>query len=55
MKHLLLSNGPAAYEVDVEIEGADGEFNVYVDAATGRISGVNVEYWEIGMPGIDPD
>ena len=53
VKRLLLSNGGAAYEVDVEIDDASGEFNVYVDAASGRITQVNIEYWEIGRPGAD--
>ena len=55
IKRLLLSNGLAAYEVDVEVEDADGEFNVYVDAATGRVMLVNIEYWEIGRPAADDD
>lgn len=54
-KRLLLSNGSAVYEVDVEVDDADGEFNVYVDAATGRITQVNIEYWEIGRPGAEDD
>jgi hypothetical protein len=33
--------------------GADGEFNVYVDAASGDLMLVNFEYWEIGRPGVD--
>lgn len=55
VKRLLLSDGSAAYEVDVEIEGAGGEYNVYVDAASGAIKLVNVEYWELGetIPGDD--
>jgi hypothetical protein len=53
VKRLLLSTGGAAYEVDVEIPGADGEFNVYVDAASGDLMLVNFEYWEIGRPGVD--
>jgi uncharacterized membrane protein YkoI len=32
-----------------------GEFNVYVDAATGSITLVNIEYWEIGRPGVEDD
>lgn len=55
VKRLLLSDGTAAYEVDVEITGGTGEFNVYVDAATGTVKLVNVEYWELGetIPGDD--
>lgn len=55
VKRLLLSDGSAAYEVDVEIAGATGEFNVYVDAASGTVKLVNVEYWELGetIPGDD--
>lgn len=48
VKSLLLSTGRVAYEVDVEIE-PDGEFNVYVDAETGEIFTVNIEYFEIGQ------
>jgi uncharacterized membrane protein YkoI len=48
VKRLLLADGSAVYEVDVEVEGAAGEFNVYVDAVTGKIVRVNIEYWEIG-------
>lgn len=55
IKRRLLSNGLAAYEVDVEVEDANGEFNVYVDAATGTIVQVNIEYWEIGHPAADVD
>lgn len=51
IKRLLLSSGRAAYEVDVEIGDTGGEFNVYVDAATGTVMLVNFEYWEIGRPG----
>lgn len=51
VKRLLLSDGSAAYEIDVEVADADGEFNVYVDAATGSLTLVNIEYWEIGRPG----
>jgi len=53
IKRLLLASGGAAFEVDIEIPGGNGEFNVYVDAADGRIGPVNHEYWEIGetMPG----
>ena len=36
--------------VDVEVEDADGEFNVYVDAASGKLMLVNIEYWVIGRP-----
>lgn len=50
IKRLLLSSGGVAYEVDIEIPNANGEFNVYVDAVTGAISQVNHEYWEIGQP-----
>ncbi|WP_075214080.1 PepSY domain-containing protein [Mongoliimonas terrestris] len=55
VKRLLLADGTAAYEVDVEIAGAGGEYNVYVDAATGLLKLVNVEYWELGetIPGDD--
>lgn len=55
VKRLLLSDGGVAYEVDVEIQGAGGEFNVYVDAATGAVKRVNIEYWELGetIPGDD--
>ena len=53
IKRLLLQSGPAVYEVDIEIPGGDGEFNIYVNAADGAIVQVNVEYWEIpeSMPG----
>ncbi|WP_181703673.1 PepSY domain-containing protein [Chthonobacter albigriseus] len=53
VKRLLLSDGTAAFEVDVEITGAGGEYNVYVDAASGKVKLVNVEYWELGetVPG----
>lgn len=54
-KRLLLSNGAAVFEVDVEVSDADGEFNVYVDAVTGAIMAVNIEYWEIGRPGVEDD
>ena len=47
VKRLLLQSGPAAYEMDIEIPGGNGEFNVYVSAADGSIVQVNVEYWEI--------
>jgi uncharacterized membrane protein YkoI len=55
VKRLLLASGAAAYEVDVEVPGADGEFNVYVDAASGNISQVTFEYREIGRPGVRRD
>jgi uncharacterized membrane protein YkoI len=55
VKRLLLSNGGAVFEVDVEVDDGDGEFNVYVDAATGSITLVNIEYWEIGRPGVEDD
>lgn len=48
VKSLLLSTGQAVYEVDVEFE-PEGEFNVYVDAATGEVFTVNIEYYEIGQ------
>lgn len=48
VKSLLLSTGQAVYEVDVEFE-PEGEFNVYVDAASGEIFAVNIEYYEIGQ------
>lgn len=53
VKYLLLSDGSAAYEVDVEIAGAGGEYNVYIDAVSGNVKLVNVEYWELGetIPG----
>lgn len=53
VKRLLLSDGSAAYEVDVEIANAGGEYNVYIDAASGNVKLVNVEYWELGetIPG----
>jgi hypothetical protein len=38
-----------------EVEDADGEFNDYVDAATGRIMQVSIEYWGIGRPAADDD
>lgn len=55
VKRLLLGSGGAAYEVDVEVEGGEGEFNVYVDAETGRILNVHIEYWEIGRPSRQDD
>lgn len=48
VKSLLLSSGQAVYEVDVEFE-PEGEFNVYVDAASGEVFTVNIEYYEIGQ------
>lgn len=55
VKRLLLSDGSAAYEVDVEVAGGTGEFNVYVDAVSGALKLVNIEYWELGetIPGDD--
>lgn len=53
IKPVLLQSGEAVYELDIEIAGGNGELNVYVNAADGSISQVNVEYWEIpeSMPG----
>jgi uncharacterized membrane protein YkoI len=48
VKALLLATGQAVYKVDVEFE-PEGEFNVYVDAESGNVVTVNVEYWEIGQ------
>lgn len=48
VKSLLLASGQAVYEVDVEFE-PEGEFNVYVDAASGEVFTVNIEYYEIGQ------
>jgi uncharacterized membrane protein YkoI len=48
VKWVLTSRGNAWYEVDIELEGTEGELNVWVDAETGRIVRVDVEYWEIG-------
>lgn len=58
-----MADGRVLYEIDVEADDeADqvvsagfgtttGEFNVYVDAETRRIAGVDIEYWEIGPSG----
>jgi len=54
VKSLLLSTGQAVYEVDVEFE-PEGEFNVYVDAASGEILTVNIEYYEIGQTAASAD
>jgi hypothetical protein len=52
VKAVLTTHGEALYEVDVESSNGKGtatsEFNVWVDAATGRIHHVDIEYWEIG-------
>jgi uncharacterized membrane protein YkoI len=48
VKWFLMHSGHVWYEVDVEIVGTDGEFNVWIDAETGGIVRVDVEYWEIG-------
>ncbi len=49
VKSFLTNTGHAAYEIDVEVGGeAGGEFNVWVDAASGEVYRVDVEYWEIG-------
>lgn len=47
VKRLLLEDGSAVYEVDVEAE-PNAEYNVYVDAETGTVKSVNMEYLEIG-------
>lgn len=52
VKRLLLSHGGMAYEIDIVPPGGQGEFNVYVDAVSGRISTVNIEYWEVSGPQI---
>lgn len=53
VKAILTEGGQAMFEVDVEIEDAAGEFSVWVDAASGELWRVDIEYWEIGRPGID--
>ena len=47
VKRLLMGDGRAAYEVDVEFDDRR-ELNVYVDAGSGAVILVNAEYWEIG-------
>jgi hypothetical protein len=53
VKAILTEDGQALYEVDVEVEDATGEFNVWVDAASGDLVRVDIEYWEIGRPGVE--
>jgi hypothetical protein len=53
VKAILTEGGQTLYEVDVEVEDATGEFNVWVDAASGELVRVDIEYWEIGRPGMD--
>jgi uncharacterized membrane protein YkoI len=53
VKAILTEGGQALYEVDVEVEDATGEFNVWVDAVSGELVRVDIEYWEIGRPGLD--
>ncbi len=50
VKRHLTADGGIGYEVDVETDGG-GEFNVWVDAHSGEIYRVDVEYWEIGASG----
>lgn len=51
LKRLLMGDGRAAYEVDLEFDN-QRELNVYVDAVAGGIFLVNPEYWEIGGLGV---
>lgn len=60
IKGILRANGDAMWEIDIEREEGAGiafpsELNVWINAQTGTIEEVVIEYWEIGATGGEED